>query len=266
MNRFALLPILLLGATACTARPTGATEQGRVINFTNCQLPADQGKGSYQGAWASIPVPLAFDKDFYIADNGEAVDALRGAVNTWNDWAHIKGRQAFNLTSDGSGVSAGRDIPDDLANECSQAAYSAAITDVVGIWKISTYGPRANRRDGCGTQEKILPDGVQGQTDWIVVNKKIVGSSILLNFEGFNAPGKLAIDVESLLLHELGHVLGLLHSCNGSTDDSTDSTTSPSCDTARKQYIEAVMFPFLLPGIIRRDLKQNDYARINCIY
>jgi hypothetical protein len=264
MNRFCLLLILLLGSVGCSARPSGATQQGRIVNFTNCQLPADQGKGSYQGAWASIPIPVVFDKDFYVADNGEAVSAMRGAVGTWNTWARLKNMVAFNLLNDGSGVTAGRAIPS--LTDCSQASYSSAVTDAVGVWKISTHDDHANRRDSCGSQGKILPDGVQGQTDWIVINGKIVGSSILLNFEGFNAPGKQRIDVESLLLHELGHVLGLLHSCNGSSEDSTDGTTSPSCDTARKQYTDAVMFPFLLPGVVRRDLEQNDYARINCIY
>lgn len=264
MNRYWLLPILLFGAVACTARPSGATASGRVVNFTNCQLPPDQGKGSYQGAWASIPVPLVFDRDYYVADNGEAVSALRGAVNTWNTWARLKGKAAFSLQNDGSGSSAGEAIPS--ITDCSQASYSAAVTDKVGVWKISTHDDHANRRESCGAQQKILPDGVQGQTDWIVVNNKIVGSSILLNFEGFNAPGKQAIDVESLLLHELGHVLGLLHSCNGSSGDSTDGTTAPACASARQQYQEAVMFPFLLPGVVRRSLEQNDYARINCIY
>jgi hypothetical protein len=108
---------------------------------------------------------------------------------------------------------------------------------------------------------------VQGQTDWITLNGRISGASVLLNFEQFNATGKLRVDVESLLLHELGHVLGLLHSCNGSTSDSTDSTSAPNCSPGiNPQYLEAVMFPFLEINLIRRKLQQNDYNRINCLY
>lgn len=245
--------------------PSGAQtgKNGRITNYTNCQLPKDQGAGSFQGAWASLPIPVIFDKDFYMSDAGAAMPALRGAVTTWNNWASIRGMRGFTINSDGSGVSGGMDIP--AITSCSQAAYSSAVTDMVGIWKITSYGDGKNTRADCGTQGKILPDGVQGMTDWIILNGKITGASILLNFEGFNAPGAKKIDVESLLLHELGHVLGLLHSCNGSSDGS-DGTTAPSCDIAPTAYKSAVMFPALAVGEQRRSLQQNDYSRVNCLY
>jgi hypothetical protein len=250
---------------SCSARPSDALQSGRIVNYTNCQLPPDQGAGSFQAGWASLPIPLVLDKDFYVADEGEAIEALKGSIETWNIWSRLRGLEAFNLTSDGTGQSAGRDIPE--ITSCDQAAYSAAVTDVVGIWKISNNGFHRNARPTCNAiQKKILPDGVQGQTDWIVQSGKVVGASILLNFEGFNAPGKQLIDVESLLLHELGHVLGLLHSCNGSSGDSVDGTSSPACGTAPQQYIDAVMFPFLEVAQQRRALLQNDYNRINCLY
>lgn len=263
-----LLPLLALFC-ACSARPSGALNNGRIINFTRCQLPADQGRGSLQGAWASIPVPVVFDSDFYLTDNGEILPALRGAVNTWNGWANLRGKQGLRITNDGTGLGAGRDIPD--VTDCSQSTYSSQVTDVVGIWKITAAGSHANMRDTCAVTPtgpgRILPTGVQGQTDWITLNGNISGSSVLLNFEEFNAPGKLRVDVESLLLHELGHVLGLLHSCNGSTSDSIDGTSAPGCGvTNNSQYLEAVMFPFLEINLLRRKLGQNDYNRINCLY
>jgi hypothetical protein len=140
------------------------------------------------------------------------------------------------------------------------------------VWKINgTSRWHENRRSSCGTNTdgspgRILPVGVQGQTDWIIQNGKIIGASILLNFEGYNAPGQQRIDVESLLLHELGHVLGLLHSCNGSGNGGTDGTAAPMCAIAPTQYTSAVMFPFLQVNQERRQLQQNDYSRINCLY
>jgi len=220
-------------------------------------------------------VPVVFDRDFYVADNGEAVDALRGALQSWNAWAGFRGMQAFSLKNDGTGLSAGRDIPD--LTDCAAASYSSSVTDMVGIWKINGAGPRRNRRESCGnlpdgSPGKILPFGVQGQTDWIIISGQIVGASILLNFEDYNSPGKERIDVESLVLHEMGHVLGMLHSCNGSGGGGTDSTSAPACTngggvvTAPAQYANAVMFPFLQVGQERRQLQQNDYNRINCLY
>jgi hypothetical protein len=275
---FPLLLVLLSAAafSSCSANPSQAASDGRVTNFTNCMLPADQGTGSLHGSWANLPVPLVFDRDFYVADYGQVLPSMRASLQTWNLWSTLKGKEAYTLTNDGSGITAGRQIPD-LTSSCAQATYSASVTDVVAIWKITGEGPHRNQRASCGVdatgaQGKILPTGVQGQTDWVIQNGQITGASILLNFQDYNSPGKQHLDVESLLLHELGHVLGLLHSCNGS---STDATTSPACFTnsggtniltVATQYAEAVMFPFLQADQIRRDLMQNDYDRINCLY
>jgi hypothetical protein len=271
-----LAPAILALAASCSARPSAARQAGRITNFTNCQIRSDQGTGSFQGSWAGLPIPLVLDRDFYMTDEGEAVTPLRNAAETWNAWARLRGLQAFRITNDVSGASGGRDIPE--ISSCVQAAYSSAVTDVVGIWKISTHGFHKNQRDSCGRDattgklNRILyyneesGAGVQGQTDWIVQSGRITGASILLNFEGYNAPGRQRIDVESLLLHELGHVLGLLHSCNGSSGDAIDGTSSPACGIAPDAYTEAVMFPYLEVAQERRELKQNDYDRINCIY
>jgi hypothetical protein len=267
LKNLALFGALLAAANGCGVRNPNRQAKGLITNYTNCILPADQGRGSFQGSWASLPIPIAFDRDFYTADNGEVMAGFRAATATWNHWSSIKGKQAFRIVDDGTGPAAGRDIPE--ITDCNQGSYSASVTDVVGIWKIATAGFHANIRPGCG---RILPfdpatgSGVQGQTDWTVVNGKITGASILLNFEGYNAPGRLRIDAESLLLHEMGHVLGLLHSCNGSTGDSTDGTAAPACEFAPESYRTAVMFPFLQAQQERRTLGQNEYNRINCLY
>ncbi len=262
-------------ALGCSPHASNALQNGRVTNFTSCALPKDQGIGSLHGHWASLPVPIVFDKDFYMADGGAALPSLRNAMQSWNLWGTLRGRQAFTLRNDGVGINGGRDIPP--LTDCAQASYTSSVTDAVGIWKITGAGAyHRNTRDSCGANlnggaGKIMPIGVQGQTDWIIQNSNIVGASILLNFEEFNSPGQRLIDVESLLLHELGHVLGLLHSCNGSTQSSSDSTTAPACSTggvisAPLEYTNAVMFPFLEVGQSRRQLQQNDYSRINCLY
>jgi hypothetical protein len=266
-----LIPLffMLFFMAGCYGRPSNALNAGRTVNFTSCALPKDQGVGSLHGKWTALPVPIVFDRDFYVADNGEIMPALRGALQSWNRWAELRGMQAFSIKNDGSGASAGREIPD--LTDCAQASYSSSVTDMVGIWKINSFGTHRNQRPSCGTLPngdpgRILPYAVQGQTDWIIQSGRIIGASILLNFEDYNTIGKQRVDVESLLLHELGHVLGLLHSCNGSSGDSTDSTTSPPCANANPLYTSAVMFPFLQLRQERRSLKQNDYNRINCLY
>lgn len=264
---------LILILSSCSARPSGARANGRIINFTNCQMPPDQGYGSLVGHWGGLPVPVVFDNDYYMTDSGEAMPSLRNALATWNGWASLRGYRGFSISNDGTGLTAGREIPPSLAETCDQRNYTAQVTDVVGVWKIGSAGNHKNQRVNCkvtetGAPGRILPTGVQGQTDWITSGGLITGASILLNFEEFNAPGKAKLDVESLLLHELGHVLGMLHSCNGTSGDSYDGTTAPACGNPNISpfYLDAVMFPFLDARQLRRKLTQNEYDRINCLY
>ena len=110
-----------------------------------------------------------------------------------------------------------------------------------------------------------------GQTDWNLEQGKITAASVLLNFDQYNGPGLATFDLESETLHQLGHVLGLLHSCNGSSGGSADATTAPACLqggvlAVPKAYADAVMFPFLLDGQVKHTLGQNDTGRVSCLY
>lgn len=262
----AFILVFSLAWQGCSAgKPNPAHANGSVTNYTACFLPKDQGTGSLFGRWGSTPVSIVFDRDFYMADNGEAVPALRAAVQTWNSWSRLKSLNILSISNDGTGAGAGRDIP--VTTDCSQATITAATTDVVGIWKIRSGGEGKNKRDSCSasTGGKLLPDVIQANTEWTTANGVIVGGSILLNFDGWNSPGRDSLDVESLFLHELGHILGLYHSCNNGNGD---ATAAPGCTAATTpiDYITAAMFPFLSIGKIRRTLGQNDYNRINCLY
>ncbi len=261
---FGFVAILLITqfTAACSARPSdSATETGRITNFTVCALPSTQGEGSFQGKWAALPIPTVIDRDFYLANQGEQATEIKAAITSWNNWAVLKGLTAFSLQNDGSGLGAGAGIP--ITDDCNQATITNARTDVVGIWKIQAGGDGRNTRDVNGSTCQLLETGVQGKTDWTIVNGTITGASILLNFDGFNSPGESSLDTQSLALHELGHVLGLLHSCNPGEGD---TTTSIPCTEAPNRFLEAVMFPFLQISQIRRTILQNDYSRINCLY
>ncbi len=223
-----------------------------------------------KGSWASTPISLILDRDFYVSEDGREADQIKGAIETWNAWHRIKyGTNIFTIVNDGTGQDAGRDIPP-LTTTCDQVAYTSANTDSVGIWKIRPYGDGINRRVACqsgtGTRLKLMDDLVQGSTDWSITNHHISGASVLLNFDGWNVAGRDELDIESLAVHELGHVLGLLHSCNGTSGNFLDGTGAVNCSSAPAKYEDAVMFPSLVSGQIRRILQPNDYARINCLY
>jgi hypothetical protein len=110
-------------------------------------------------------------------------------------------------------------------------------------------------------------DSVLGQTSFVIdeVTGEIVESDIELNslFEWSVAPGGEAgrHDVESIVLHEVGHLLGLGHSALGETE---------LLDGDRRRLIgkSAVMFPIAFPpGIIAdRVLATDDIAGVADIY
>ena len=255
--------LLLAFLYACGVGPkTDYSQNGAIVtDYTSCALPKDQGSGSLVGQWANLPITLVFDQDFYTTNNGATMPSLRAAVTTWNSWASLRGKTAFKISNDGSGATAGMAIP--AFTDCSQPSYTAALGSTVGIWKIRSSGNGANARASCGTNQTLLASNVQGSTDWITSGGNITGASILLNFSDWNAPGKSSIDVQSLLLHELGHVIGLLHSCSSTI---SDRTSSPNCAVAPVSYLIAVMYPALLIGQLRQSLTQNEYARVNCLY
>lgn len=246
---------------------------GIVASMTGCSLPKDQGTGSLHGSWQHLPITLVFDHEFYEMDGGKTAAALKRAAQTWNGWAKLKGLVAFVIKDEGTGMF----IPP--VSDCSATSYTSELTSAVGVWKIDGTKFHENQRTSCGMDQhgnvgKLLSSSVPGETNWTIEGGRITGASILLNFDDYNAPGKPSLDVESAFLHELGHVLGLLHSCNGSNApgrDGVDSTTAPLCYTngsltAPPAYTSAVMFPFLLPDEQRRSLGQNDYDRVNCLY
>ena len=101
---------LSLLLAACSGGVDYTQDSKVVTDFTGCNLATDQ-RGSFEGAWVSKPIPLIFDRDFYVTDNGAAIAALRNAVNTWNGWSSLRGFRAFTIVNDGSGQSAGQDIP-----------------------------------------------------------------------------------------------------------------------------------------------------------
>ena len=164
----------ILALCACSSgKGNKAQSRGAITDYTSCFLPKDQGQGSLKGSWGSSPIPLVIDRDFYATDNGEAMTPIRGAINTLNGWAVLKGITVFSIANDAGDATGGRDIPE--TTDCSQATISSSVTDAVGIWKIRSGGPGRNRRDSCGssTGGKLIADGVQGITDLVTACGKI---------------------------------------------------------------------------------------------
>ncbi|CAN0599062.1 unnamed protein product, partial [Laminaria digitata] len=86
---------------------------------------------------------------------------------------------------------------------------------------------------------------------------EVLDADVLLNAQGFRLGDGAGgtFDTQSVVLHELGHVLGLAHSCG------LPGRTYASCFSVpdeppghRLEILEAVMAPTLSPGTLRRGL------------
>ena len=168
-----------------------------------------------------------------VAVPGVTVDALEAALQRASQsWASAPGS---NITFQYVGRTAARPLPGDGRN-------------TIGFLNIPEL------------------EGVLGVTVTLVdvVSGEVVESDMVLNSDSewsvANAGEEDAYDVESIALHEMGHMLGLDHSALGFFEVRDDE--------ARLAAAEAVMFPFAFdPGSIAgRTLKSDDIAGVAAIY
>lgn len=127
------------------------------------------------------------------------------------------------------------------------------------------------RSDGStviGFQSRPDLERVLGATNWVIdsVNGAILESDIFLNssfaWSAAQNGDAARFDVESVTLHELGHLLGLGHSAFGETQV---RVPGPGRDVLGKR---AVMFPIAYPrGVtLDRTLEADDKAGLTDIY
>ena len=87
-----------------------------------------------------------------------------------------------------------------------------------------------------------------------------------VKYQNFFISGKKLPDLQSIITHEMGHMIGVNHSC-----ESTGKTGTPACNSSPAEYFAAIMFPvfgFDASGLgeSKRVLQDNDEGRANCLY
>jgi hypothetical protein len=239
-NNLKIVALLMLGL-ACAPKTEPVS--------TDCVINEDQAS-TFSGRWAVAPVPLAVEvNDFNDTEIAEIVKAIDHWNNFFNQSKKFKlflsGSNSLSLTSSG-----GTRVT--KATLCGSTVVTpSGFSNSLKIYKIRSAWPNGSQVMALTSFCPIVRPGAQF--------REFTNALMEVNYQNYFVAGKPIPDLQSIVLHELGHMLGLNHSCNGS-----------DCEEAPDNYVEAVMYPSLgfdgIYGRVKRTLKLNDQQRANCLY
>ncbi len=238
-NNLKLALVLMLGL-ACAPKVSPIS--------TECVVNEDQST-TFKGRWAKQPVPLAVEVNDF---NDDELGEILAAINKWNEFYNqSKGFKLYLSGSNPLGVTGTGFTRVSKANVCSQAIVTpSGFSNSIKIYKNRsgwTYGSQVM------ALTSLCPVNRGGQF------REFTAAVMEVNYQHYFVAGTPKPDLQSIVIHELGHILGLDHSCNGS-----------DCEAAPDEYVEAVMYPALgfdgINGRVKRNLMTNDQQRANCLY
>ena len=235
------IPLIAIALNSCAL---GGQSQPVV---TQCILPADQA-GSLSGRWTVQPIPIAFHQGDF---SGSEINAMVSAAGAWNTFynASLGAAQMFNVSATSTTTASKPTV------NCSSSLLSGnQFAGPVVIYKDAQW-PYTNIPNAialttfCVSSAKPLPSMYTAYTE--------------INYQNFFVNGMVP-DIQSIVTHEMGHILGLNHSCNVPNTVGCSSSIDSS-------YLSAVMYPSFGfsnsgAGEIRDALNSNDEGRANCLY
>jgi hypothetical protein len=251
-----LLSALSLGllSTAC-APPVPQQSYVR-----ECILPEDQA-GTISGRWPIPEVPVAFFQPHLPMFLEREITAMVSAAETWNKfYGSTRGFDLVNIGTQSQPLTANISRPD---APCSQdglimhGRYEAPVMLYMATnWPYKESGQQdiIALTSFCFTPEQPI--------------NRFYMAMLEFNYQYFFQDGTKQPDVESIMLHELGHLIGLDHSCEGSPKPGMPNCSQGNID---RDYLDAILYPIIqfpdgVNGEARRSLRRNDMGRANCLY
>jgi hypothetical protein len=223
--------MLFVNFIACGSQMYKVSMEGDVDSRNNQAENGETALGIHSsGGWVNLPISIKFGSDLTQGQKEQAVMAMY-------TWERAVGKRLFNLGSDKQTGDGFPDLYSSLADALNGgymrnnwgATGKPTVVLATAIWNNSSVEP-----------SKIATADLHYNQEYYVIGDSLSETA---------AEAREIVDMESLSLHELGHLLGLSHVAS---DDDPLSIMNPSL--------------FIGEGLTSRKISRGDIERIQSIY